>query len=117
MTAPYIHCDEDINSAVWHGLRRLGVRASAVAEERQFALRDDAVLLWASAIGRAVLTHNSHDFPRIHREVLMRSEHHAGIIVASRALPLGEIIRRVARLCAELSAEDMRDRLEYLGSW
>jgi hypothetical protein len=66
---------------------------------------------------RALLTHIVQDFPRLHYEPLGRGDHHAGIIVARQDHSIGEIIRRTARLCSTLTAEDMKDRLEYLSSW
>ena len=112
-----IHCDEDVDSAIWTGLRRFGIDVTAVAEERQFALADELLLEWAASHGRALFTHNARDFPRMHNEILAGQGHHAGIIVAPRNLAIGDIIRRLARICAERSPEDMRDRLDYLSSW
>jgi hypothetical protein len=96
---------------------RLGIDATSAPAEGRLALSDDEQLAWASSQQRVLLTHNVEDFPRMHYEVTARGEHHSGIIVARQNLSVGEIIRRVAHLCASLAADDMWDRLEYLGNW
>lgn len=117
MTPVAISCDEDVHAAVCRGLRRLGIDATSAAREGRLGAGDKEQLLWAIAANRCLLTHNIHDFPRIHAEFLQRSARHAGIIVARQDLSIGEMIRRVARLTTTLSAEDMKDRLEFLGAW
>ena len=46
------------------------------------------------------------------------SRTHAGVIVAAQqCYNIGEELRRIMRLISRLSAEDMRNRLEFLSSW
>jgi hypothetical protein len=39
-----------------------------------------------------------------------------GIIVAKQ-VSIGEVVKKLLRLAANLSAEDMENRLEYLSNW
>lgn len=62
------------------------------------------------------MTHNVKDFPRIHYEFMKKGLSHKGIIVAKQ-VSIGEVVTRFLRLAAELTAEEMEDRLEYLSNW
>lgn len=117
MTPCAVYCEEDVHGAVLRGLRRIGADATSAPAEGNLGLDDEAQLLWATTAGRVLLTHNVRDFPRIHYEFAARGESHGGIVVARRDLSIGEIIRRVAHLCSTLSADDLRERLEYLSNW
>ena len=110
---PSIYCDEDVPAAVRRGLVRLGIDTTSAASESKLGLQDQDQLDYAISFSRVLLTHNVEDFPRIHRNMMTEGKHHSGIIVGRQDLAIGEIIRRVARVCAALSAEDMRERLEY----
>ena len=64
------------------------------------------------------MTSNVVDFPRIHGESLKDGRDHAGIvIVPQQRWPVGEVVRRLLALRDGLSAETMRNRLEYLSHW
>src|SRR3989442_14518715 len=107
---PSIYCDEDVHGAVCRGLLRLGIDASSVATQGNLGLENEEQLAYAASSGRALFTHNVEDFPRIHRDMMIAETHHAGIIVCRQDLGIGEIIRRIARLCAALTAEQMHNR-------
>jgi predicted nuclease of predicted toxin-antitoxin system len=111
-----IYTDEDIASAIAKALRRRGFEASTTPEHGNFELTDEEQVKLAASIGAAILTHTVKDFPRIHYEFMERGLSHKGIIVAKQ-VSIGEVIRRLLRLAAELTAEDMEDRLEYLSNW
>jgi hypothetical protein len=117
VNAVCLYSDEDVDGAVWRGLKRLGIDTESAVSECMLGRLDEDQLLYSSENQRVLLTHNVKDFPRLHGECLSNGRSHMGIIIASRALSIGEIIRRIARLTAELSAEQMMDRLEYLSNW
>jgi hypothetical protein len=105
-----------------HGLvKALRVRGGDVLtplEAGMISSSDVEQLRHATAVGRVVYSFNVADFCRTHPDFLRRSEPHAGIIVADQqTLPIGEQMRRLLRLMKTLSADDMRNRLEYLGAW
>lgn len=54
----------------------------------------------------------------LHASRLRAGKSHAGIILArQQAYPIGEMMRRLLRLVSSRSAEDMKDRVEFLSSW
>lgn len=61
---------------------------------------------------------NIQDFYALHTLVLSQGGSHAGIIlVQQRRYSIGEQMRRLLRLMNTFSAEDMRDRAEFLSAW
>jgi hypothetical protein len=110
------YTDEDMKKAVTSGLRSHGFTVFRTKEEANSGKSDEEQLIFATSINAVLLTHNVHDFPRIHYEWITTDKHHAGIIIAKR-VSIGEIIRQTTRLAAVLSSEAMIDRLEYLSNW
>lgn len=111
-----IYTDEDVSISVCKALRLRGFKAFATIEENKCESSDVEQLEYATSIMAVLLSHNIQDFPRIHYEFMKNNSHHHGIIVAKQ-VAIGEIIKCIVRLAATLSAEDMRDRLEYLSNW
>jgi len=111
-----LYTDEDVANAIAKALRRCRFEASTTPEHGNFELIDEEQLRFATSIGAAILTHNVKDFPRIHYEFMEKGFSHKGIIVAKQ-VSIGEVVRRLLSLAANLSAEDMENRLEYLGNW
>jgi len=111
-----IYTDEDIASGIAKALKRREFEVSTTPEHSNFELTDEGQLEFATSIGAAILTHNVKDFPRIHYEFMEKGLSHKGIIVAKQ-VSIGEVVRRLLRLAAELTAKDMENRLEYLSNW
>ncbi|HAB18610.1 MAG TPA: DUF5615 family PIN-like protein [Verrucomicrobiota bacterium] len=114
-----LHLDEDAEAhALVRALRDRGVDVTTTSEEGLVEVSDEGQLDWAAAAGRVLLTYNAADFCRLHANRIQTGRHHAGIIVAEQQrLPVGELMRRVLRIRARLSAEVMRDRIEFLNRW
>ena len=72
---------------------------------------------YAAAKGRAIYSFNVGDFCRLHSQWLAEGKSHAGIILAQQDFSIGEQIGRLVKLINALSAEEMQNRLEFLGSW
>ncbi|MDA8339528.1 MAG: DUF5615 family PIN-like protein [Nitrospiraceae bacterium] len=111
-----VYSDEDVDTAVCRALKLRGFKTSTTIEHGKSGSSDVDQLIHAASIGAVLLTHNVQDFPRIHYEFMKHGKHHSGIIVAKK-LPVGEIVRGFLHLASTLSAEDMKDRLEYLSNW
>lgn len=111
-----IYTDEDVPNALANALKRRGLNASTTAEHGNFSLEDDEQLAFATSIGAVMFTHNLADFPRSHYEFLSADRMRRGIIVAKQ-LPIGELLKPLLRLAAELSSAHMENRLEYLSNW
>jgi len=79
---------------------------------------DEAHLIIASSSERAVYTYNAADFCDLHQRWISKRRFHTGIIIgAQQRYRSGEELRRLMRLISGMSAEQMRNRLEFLSSW
>ena len=73
-------------------------------------------LSWAHEQGRVLFTHNVGDFCRLHDQFLREGKSHAGIVVAEQGASVGERLRRLLKLNDARTAEEMRNRLEFLSN-
>ena len=80
---------------------------------------DETQLSAAAAEGRAIVTNNIRDFVPMHTRWLAgKRPPHAGIVVfPQQEFAVGEAVRRLARLSQAVSAEEMKNRLEWLNGW
>lgn len=108
--------DEDVYAELAASLRRRGYDTVSARETGRLGLSDDAQLDWSVANNRAIITFNVAHFVAIHSHWMQQSRNHFGVIVSDQR-PLGEILRRVIKLGENLSAEQLRNRLEYLNNW
>ena len=66
----------------------------------------------------SAVSFNASDFCRIHTEFLSQGRSHAGIILApQQRYSIGERIRRLLKLIAARTAEQMHNQLEFLSDW
>ncbi len=77
-----LYADEDFSSPVMQRLRQLGhdILTAHEAGQAGQGITDTAVIAFATAAGRAVVTFNRRHFIRLHTAV----SSHAGIIVCTR---------------------------------
>jgi len=111
-----LYIDEDVHKKLARALRRRGIDAVSALDVGLVEVPDAEHLAFATSQGRAVLSFNRGDFVRLHKKYLEQDWGHSGIIVSPQ-YPLGETLRRMLNLITMLSAEDMKNRLEYLNSW
>lgn len=116
MSALRFLTDEDVFSDIALALRNRGFDAVSTPEVNRLTEDDPSQLDWAAREGRVLMSFNVGDFVALHSEWLTTGKHHAGLIVSAQR-PLGETLRRMLNLAAALSAEDLRDRLEFLTNW
>jgi hypothetical protein len=116
MSAPRFLTDEDVYGDIASALRRRGYDAVSTPEVGRLTEDDVSQLEWAAKQGRVVMTFNVGDFVRLHGEWLRSGRHHAGLVVSEQRR-LGEILRRLLYLAAALTADQLRDRLEFLTNW
>ncbi len=114
-----LYCDEDsIQHALVASLRKRGVDIQTALEAGTVGQPDERQLEYAAAHGRALCSFNVADFFRLHAEWVARQRSHAGIVLARQQhYSIGEQMRRLLRLLASVSAEEMRNRLEFLSDW
>lgn len=111
-----LYVDEDAAQlAVVEGLRNRGVDVLTVLETAMLSATDVEQLEFATSQGRSIYTLNVDDFCRLHSELLSQGKEHSGIIVIPRQrYSIGEKIRRISQLIDSTTAEEMRNRLEFL---
>ena len=114
-----LYLDEDSQSvALIRALQARGVDVVAAWDVGMRQREDEEHLLWATAQGRTLYGFNVGDFHRLHTEFLTQGRSHAGIILAKQQhYSVGEQMRRLLKLIASRSAEEMKDRVEFLSAW
>ena len=101
-----------------HALVARGLDVQSAADSGMLGYRDDQHLEYAALQGRALYSGNVGDFHQLHSEYMTSRRSHSGIIlVHRRKYSVGEQLRRLLRLTTTLSADAMRNRLEFLNYW
>lgn len=114
-----LYLDEDAQDGdLVRALRRRAIDV-ATANEAGLSQRPDAEhLAYAAAQVRTIYSFNTGDYQALHTAYLMQGTAHAGIILArQQRYSVGEQMRRLLRLIHTVSAEEMRDRVEFLSAW
>ena len=107
-----------MDTGVVRGLRAHGIDVMTASDVGMICRTDEEHLSFAAAQGRALYSFNVRDFPGIHSDWMAADRDHGGIILApQQRCSIGEQIRRLLKLIASVSAEAMRNRQEFLGSW
>jgi hypothetical protein len=114
-----LYFDEDsINHPLTRALRARKIDVVTALEAGTLGLDDPAQLDYAAREGRVFFSYNIGDFSQLHTIYLTEGKNHAGIIVApQQRYGIGGELRRLLTLIAALSAEDMRNRFEFLSQW
>lgn len=114
-----LYFDEDSSSrAVLRALRARGVDAQGAVEASREGRPDPDQLEYAAAQGRTLYSFNIGDFHQLHGEWMRQGRSHSGIILApQQRYSVGEQIRRLLRLVASVTPEEMRNRIEFLSFW
>ena len=104
--------------ALLAGLRGRGVDAITAIDAGMADSSDEQQLEFASSVGRVLFSFNVSHFYQLHTEYLSRGKPHAGMVLApQQRYPLRERLRRLLSLIAARTAEEMHDRVEFLGDW
>ena len=114
-----LYIDEDsMSRALVRSLRARNVDVTTALDENMIEQPDSVHLDFATAQGRSLFSFNVGDFYRLHTIYLTQGKSHAGIIVSQQqTYSVGEQMRRLLRLIAATSAEQMRNSIEFLGHW
>ncbi len=115
----YLYMDEDVmDKRLIATLRSQGVDVLTALEANMIDRDDDKHLEYATEHNRVLASFNIGDFQNLHKQYLNTSRSHAGIILAQQQkYSVGEYTRRMLKLIASKSAEDMRNNLEFLSAW
>ena len=81
--------------------------------------REDAEHLdYATEQGRVLCTFNVRDLYRLHSECVAQGKSHPGIILMRQQYySVGEQMRRLLKLMASKSADEMKNWVEFLSAW
>ena len=106
--------DRDLTKA----LQARGVDVATALDAGMLEREDEEQLDYAIAQGRVLYSFNIGDFHRLHTTYLAGDKSHAGIILSRQQhYSVGEQMRRLLKLIATKSAEEMRSRVEFLNAW
>ena len=79
---------------------------------------DEEQLEFARSQGRVLVSFNVSHFCQIHTDLLSEGKSHAGIILMpQQRYSIGERLRRLLKLVARRTAEEMHNQLEFLSDW
>jgi Domain of unknown function (DUF5615) len=114
-----LYFDEDsVNRALIRALRARGMDVTNAVDAGHVGSPDRVLLEHATADGRVLFTYNVGDFFALHTQLRQEGRSHAGLILAvQQRYTVGEQLRRILRMNRERSFDDMRNRVEFLGSW
>jgi len=116
MARPRFFLDEDIYRAIARSLRRSGFDAVSTPEAGRLGESDESQLQWATDEQRLLVTFNVAHFAELHTRWIEQGRRHAGIVV-SHQRPVGDLLRRLLNLGAQLDQDAMQNRLEFLSDW
>jgi len=119
MSQVRLYLDEDsMRRSLAFALRARNVDVLTAADANMINREDEDHLATASALGRALFTHNTADYCVLHQRWIHLERTHSGIIVApQQRYSVGEEMRRIMRLISQRTAEEMLCRLEFISSW
>jgi hypothetical protein len=113
-----LYFDEDsARHSLARELRARGADVVTAVEAGTGGRLDEQQLEWATNNSRVLYSFNRGDFYGLHTTWLRSGRSHAGIVLSRQDLSVGEQMRRLLRLINRLSAEEMRDRIEFLSNW
>ena len=114
-----LYLDEDsMRNALVIALQARGVDVLTALEAGMIERSDEEHLDYATAQSRVLYSFNVGDFYRLHTAYITQGKSHAGIILArQQRYSVGEQMRRLLKLIATKSAEQMKDQVEFLSSW
>lgn len=114
-----LYMDEDaMDQVLVDALQARGVDVITALDAGMIERRDAEHLDYATKHDRVLCTFNICDFYRLHSEYVSHGKRHAGIILMRQQhYSVGEQLRRLLRLIASKSAEDMESWVEFLSAW
>lgn len=110
MTEIRFHLDENVDPAIADGLRRRGVDVTTTQEAALLGVEDAAQLAFSSGQGRVLVTHDEDLL-----SLASRADRHAGIAYChGESRSIGQVIAALMLIRDCLSADDMRNHVEFL---
>lgn len=109
-----IYTDENVDIRIAVGLRKRGIEVFSAMEEGMTGASDLEQFSYAFQLKAAIFTYDSH-FIDIARKTVKEGSVHWGVIfVSMNKLGIGERIKRLALYADVLSADEMKNQIEFL---
>ena len=114
-----LYIDEDaMDDDLVQALRLRGADVQTALEAGLVGRPDEEQLDHAAGAARVLYTFNVGDFMHLHGEYMTAGRAHAGIVFGDQQrFSVGEQMRRLLRVIALRSAEEMQNRYEFLSAW
>jgi len=114
-----LYFDEDsMRHTLIHALRARGIDVQTALDAAMIERADEEHLALTTAQGRVLRSFNVGDFYQLHTNHIAQHKAHAGIVLArQQQYSVGGYMRRLLRLMAHLTAEEMQNRVEFLSAW
>lgn len=114
-----LYLDEDVlDKDFVQALRSNNIDIVTVTDIGLDGQTDEQQLKYATSQGRVLFSSNIRDFYALHTTYVAQGIPHAGVILLhQKRYSIGEQLRRLSKLMAKRSAEDMRNQAEFLSSW
>lgn len=110
--------DEDSNRrGLVQALRARGFDVLTTLEAGLGGRPDEESREYAASQGYVLYTCNVGDFFELHAAWLRAGRSHAGLILCRQQYSIGEQWRRLLKLIAACSAEEMTNQVEFLSAW
>lgn len=118
MTKIRLYLDEDtMDSDLVDALRLRNADVLSTNEAQMSSRSDEEQLKWALDNQRVIYSFNVRDFYKIHTNLVEEGQGHAGIILGVQNYSIGEQMRRILRIIATKSAQEMQNQVEFLSAW
>lgn len=109
-----IYTDENIDVRVVEGLRRRDIKAFSAIEKGLTGISDIEHFRYASDMQAVIFTHDHH-FLEIAKALTEKGKEHWGVIfIEINKLSVGECIKRLGLYADILSADEMKNQIEFL---
>ncbi|MEA2574164.1 MAG: hypothetical protein QOH93_1462 [Chloroflexia bacterium] len=113
-----IYLDEDAMSrSLINALRSRGVDVTVASDVGMRGRSDAEHLAYTTDGGLVLFSFNMGHYMALHTSWLQQGQSHTGLILSDQHYDVGELMRRILRIVAGLSAEQMQDRAEFLSAW
>ena len=114
-----LYMDEDtMDQALVQALRARNVDVITALDAGMIEREDAEHLDCATEQGRVLCAFNVRDFYRLHSDYVAQGRPHAGIILMRQQYySVGEQMRRLLKLMASKSADEMKNWVEFLSAW
>jgi hypothetical protein len=111
-----LYFDEDADVRLAEALQRRGYDVETTVAADLLEASDEEQLTHAASQQKVLVTHNIKHFPGVHAAWIEAGKAHWGIIILIGHSTIGPWLRRMETLLSRFSAEELKNRLLFLGA-